>query len=631
MTLMNPLEAAWLYVDTTQTPMHVASLQIYSPPEGAPEDFVGRMLGEFRATRTCAKPWNQKLAGWWFDRLFPTWTTDEDIDLDYHVRHSALPRPGGERELGILVSRLHSHPLDLARPPWEVHFIEGLDGGRFAIYAKMHHSLIDGISGMRLLQRKLSRDPNERFMLAPWAAPDPEEGPDVHRPAEAAPSASPVAGTLDEAVTEVVGAIARHAGTLGDVGMAMLRLVNANVQGDDSLVAPLTCPWSIINGRVTGQRRFATAGFGLDEVKSLARDAAATVNDIVLAICSGALRRFLAEADALPDAPLTAGLPVDVRPADDQETGTAISFICANLATTEDDPAHRLALIKASTQRAKAHLQELPRAAMTPYTLLFMAPHVLQLLSGLGGRLRPVFNVTISNVPGPERPLYLNGARLEAMYPVSLLSHGQALNITCLSYAGRLNFGFTGCRDTLPHMQRLAVYAREAFAELREEFAPRPQADVAKAEMTPRGSGSEDEEDAGDEDVRQGTDAQGVTDDQGGTDVQGDTDVEGGTAAEGGTDVQGGPASASGAGIQGGTEALGGVDGQAGRVAPPQPSDTSEAQGPAAAPPAKRATRRKAGQTRRAKGSDEDGAPASSPAPRKRPRAQRARQSRKRG
>ena len=461
MTLMNPLEAAWLYVDSTQTPMHVASLQIYSPPPGAPEDFVGRMLADFKATTSCARPWNQKLSGWWFDRLFPTWTTDEHIDLDYHVRHSALPRPGGERELGILVSRLHSHALDFSRPPWECHFIEGLEGGRFAIYTKMHHSLIDGVSGMRLLQRKLSRDPNERFMLAPWAADETDAR--YAREAEHAFS-------MDEAVTELASTIGEKMGALGDVSSAVLRLVNASLQPDDPLTAPLTCPWSIINGRVTAQRRFATVGVALDEVKALSRDSGATVNDIVLAVCSAALRRFLLESDALPDTPLTAGLPVDVRPAGDEETGTAISFICANLATTEEDPVHRLALIKASTQRAKAHLQQLPRAAMTPYTLLFMAPHVLQLLSGLGGRLRPVFNVTISNVPGPDRPLYLNGAKLEAMYPVSLLSHGQALNITCLSYAGKLNFGFTGCRDTLPHMQRLAVYAREAFAELRGAF-----------------------------------------------------------------------------------------------------------------------------------------------------------------
>ena len=467
MTLLSPLEAAWLYVDTPQTPMQVASLQIYSPPPGAPDDFVGRMLADFRATSRCGPPWNQKLAGWWFDRYFPTWTSEEHVDLDYHVRHSALPRPGGERELGVLVSQLHSHPLDLTRPPWECDFIEGLEGGRFAIYTKMHHSLIDGVSGMRLLQRKLTPDPDRRDMPAPWADDDSPV---------AGERSSPPVESLDEAVTAMAGAIGEQVGSLADVGSAFARLLNAGWSDDDPLVAPLTCPWSMLNGRVTSQRRLSTLSLELAGVKQLARDAECTLNDVVLAVCAGALRRFLLESGALPDAPLTAGLPVDVRAAGDQQTGTAISFICANLATHEEDVRRRVEAIKASTQRAKAHLQQLSKDAMTPYTLLFMAPHVLQLLSGLGGRLRPVFNITISNVPGPAHPLYLNGAKLEAMYPVSLLSHGQALNITCLSYAGAVNFGFTGCRDTLPHMQRLAVYAREAFEELTATFAPRASA-----------------------------------------------------------------------------------------------------------------------------------------------------------
>ena len=178
------------------------------------------------------------------------------------------------------------------------------------------------------------------------------------------------------------------------------------------------------------------------------------------------------ESKTLPKKPLISGIPVNVRAKDDQGTGNAISFIIANLATDVADPLSRLAAIKASVEKAKEHLQSLPRDALMKYTVMLMAPYTLQLISGLGGRVRPVFNVTISNVPGPDQPLYFNGARLEAMYPVSLIAHGGALNITCLSYAGTLNFGFTGCRDTLPHMQRLAVYTGEALAELEEIAAP---------------------------------------------------------------------------------------------------------------------------------------------------------------
>jgi WS/DGAT/MGAT family acyltransferase len=458
---LSPLDAAWLYVETAATPMHVASLQIYSPPAGAPDDYVGRLLAEFREAREFGPPWNRKLADGLVDRLLPSWTVDEALEVDYHVRHSALPRPGGERELGILVSRLHSHPLDLTRPLWECHFIEGLQGGRFAVYTKMHHSMIDGVSGMRLLQRMLSTDPDERGMPAPWAA---------RQPAASGPDPSHDTGEEGWNVGSLVEVVREQAGSLGNVGTALMQMVG---KGDsDPLIAPLTCPWSVVNGRITPHRRLATQRVPLSEMKALARSADCTLNDVVLAMCASALRRYLLETDALPDEPLVGGLPVNVRPADDEGLGTAISFVCANLGTHVDDPRERLSLIRASTARAKQHLQALPRSALTHYTVTFMAPYILQLLTGLGGRLRPVFNLTISNVAGPDRPLYLNGARLEAMYPMSLLSHGQALNITCLSYDGMLHFGFTGCRNTLPHMQRLAVYTGDALRELQRAFEP---------------------------------------------------------------------------------------------------------------------------------------------------------------
>ena len=168
MDLLNLLDAAWLYVDTYATPMHVANLLVFSAPPGAPEDYVGRLVAEFKAAGRVAPPFDKKLMGGFLSSVIYAWTRDEAPDLDYHVRHSGLPRPGGERELGILVSRLHCHPLDVTRPLWECHFIEGLEGGRFAIYMKMHHSLIDGVSGMRLLQRRLTPDPDRRDRVRDW-------------------------------------------------------------------------------------------------------------------------------------------------------------------------------------------------------------------------------------------------------------------------------------------------------------------------------------------------------------------------------------------------------------------------------------------------------------------------------
>ncbi len=479
MSWLNPLDAAWLYVESREAPMHVAALQLFSLPRGAPDDFVGQMLAEFKSADTIAAPWSQRLSGGWLDRVLPSWAADAAVDLDYHVRHSGLPRPAGERELGVLVSRLHSQALDLTRPLWECHFIEGLEGGRFAVYTKMHHSMIDGVSGMRMLQRMLSTSPDTRGMPAPWAA-RPSDPSDASAKSQGEVGAlGSLVGTLGTAVDT----LRTQAGSLGDVVPALFELVCAGVGLDDALTAPLACPASLLNGRVTAQRRFATQDVTLEDVRAVAAAADCTLNDIVLAICSGAVRRFLLELDALPDEPLTAGLPVNVRLAGDERPGTGISFICANLATNVDDPRRRLEVIKVSTARAKAHLRHLPDAALTQYTIAFMSPYILQLLTGLGGHLRPAFNVTISNVQGPDHLLYLNGARLDSMYPMSLLSHGQALNITCLSYAGRLNFGITGCRDTLPHMQRIAVYAGEAFEELKGLYksSSRPRGERAGA------------------------------------------------------------------------------------------------------------------------------------------------------
>ncbi|HWR88128.1 MAG TPA: WS/DGAT domain-containing protein, partial [Acidiferrobacterales bacterium] len=187
---------------------------------------------------------------------------------------------------------------------------------------------------------------------------------------------------------------------------------------------------------------------------------------LVLATCGGALRRFLDDGGELPEKSLTAGIPVSVRPKDDDNAGNAITFIIATLGTDIEDPIERLAAIRASVQSAKAHVQSLPRQAMTQYTIALMAPTLLTLLTGLGGRTRPMFNITISNVPGPDKPIYFRGAEMLGTFPASIVTHGQALNITCQSYAGMMDFGFTGCHASLPHMQHITVYTGKAFDEL---------------------------------------------------------------------------------------------------------------------------------------------------------------------
>jgi diacylglycerol O-acyltransferase / wax synthase len=469
MKRLGTLDASWLAVESEDTPMHVGNLQIFSLPENAPETFLRDMLVKMKADGEIAPPWCYKLAfpGYLGRVLAPSWKVDKKIDLDYHVRHSALPRPGSERELGVLVSRLHSNPLDFARPLWECHIIEGLENNRFALYTKMHHSLIDGISGVRLLQRVLSNNPADTDMPPPWAV----------RPERTRASKSDEEASMTAALAQAKDALKLQVDMAPRLAKAMTRLVNSVRHPEEGLTAPFAGPMSALNHRVTPQRRFATQHYQLDRIKKVAHAAEGSLNDIVLYLCGTALRRFLLESDNLPDIPLTAGIPVNIRPADDQGTGTQISFMIASLATDQEDPIVRLQHIKESTLRAKEHLQKLPRKALTQYTMLLMSPYILQLMSGMGGRMRPVFNVTISNVPGPQESLYFQGAKLEAMYPVSLIAHGGALNITCLSYAGSLNFGYTGCRDTLPSMQKLAVYTGEALDELESLLLPpRPKA-----------------------------------------------------------------------------------------------------------------------------------------------------------
>jgi WS/DGAT/MGAT family acyltransferase len=434
--------------------MHVGGLFEFTPPDDAPPDYLKQQLERMREQHTIPPPWNLRLVdGPVIGQRLPLMREDHDIDLDYHVRHSALPHPGGQRELGILVSRLHSHQLDLHRPLWEVHLIEGLEGNRFAIYMKTHHSLIDGVSGMRLILRALSADPSKRDTPAFWTVGA------GRRPARDGDGR--VAGPLAPAI----GAARDGASALAGLARAGLELGRASL-GDQPLQAPYRVPDSALGAQITGQRRFATQRYELARIKALAKAADCTLNDIVLYLCGTALRRYLSEHSRLPDRALTAGIPVNLREEGDQSMGTAIGMMVASIATDVANPRERLETIKASTAEAKRHLRKLPGPARSYYTLLVNGPYIAGLITGLGSRAPAPFSLGMSNVPGPTEPLYFNGARLDALFPLSLLFQGNAINITCVSYAGTLNFGFTGARDALPHLQRLAIYMGEAVDEI---------------------------------------------------------------------------------------------------------------------------------------------------------------------
>jgi diacylglycerol O-acyltransferase / wax synthase len=274
-------------------------------------------------------------------------------------------------------------------------------------------------------------------------------------------------------MTSAVEGLSAQVRTVPQLVASFARMFRRVGEDGEGLAVPFDTPYSMLNGRVREKRRFATQQFPMARLRALADAGQCTLNDIVLTVCGGALRRYLLERDSLPEKPLVAGIPISVRPKDDTGSGNAISFILATLGTDIADPVERLHAIKTSVEHAKAHLRALPRHAMIQYTMLLMSPTIVTLLTGIGGRTRPMFNITISNVPGPEMPLYFRGAELTAIYPASIVTHGQALNITCESYAGFMNFGFTGCHTSVPRLQRIAVYSADAVEELEAAILPR--------------------------------------------------------------------------------------------------------------------------------------------------------------
>ncbi|HWX75489.1 MAG TPA: wax ester/triacylglycerol synthase family O-acyltransferase, partial [Solirubrobacteraceae bacterium] len=355
MRQVSPTDAAWLALESRDTPMHVGGLFEFTLPPDAPADYLKQQYEMMREPHLIPPPWNLKLVDApLLGPRVPLMREIHDVDLDYHVRHSALPHPGGQRELGILVSRLHSNELDMHRPLWEVHLIEGLEGNRFAMYSKTHHALIDGVSGMRLIMRALSTDPSVRDMPAFYTV---GEGPRPQRAPEQNGS-GPLSGAL--------GLLRGGAATLTGLSRAAIDLGLAAVD-DRPLQAPYRAPSSALGGRLGGQRRFATQQYELKLLRRLAKAADCTLNDIVLYLSGSALRRYLAEHARVPDRPLTAGIPVNLREAGDQSMGTAVGMIVAELGTNIANPRERLEAVKRSSSEAKRHLSELPAEARSSY------------------------------------------------------------------------------------------------------------------------------------------------------------------------------------------------------------------------------------------------------------------------
>jgi len=475
---LNLLDLSFVLMETRQTPMHVAGLQTFVPPPDAPRDFARQLFEYLKSFPVTAPPFNYRLRGPGTGQLVPSFEEVEKVDLDYHLRHSALPYPGGERELGVLVSRLHSNPMDFERPLWEIHLIEGLHGGRFAMYGKLHHALADGVSGVGLLN--FSTDPANSRTPPIWAQERKSRPRGGSRPS--------ALGMLPAVLREQARAVPSLLRGLAGSATAAL-----GIKSDPDFTSLAEAPRTIFNTNVTPQRRVATQATSLARMKAIGESAGGSVNDVLLAACSAALRRYLLEIGKLPRKSLVASIPVALPRDLTQAGGNAISFANVRLGTDVEDVRERFGVIRRSSVAGRAYLKQMSTAALMDYTVLISSPQMLTRLPGIGARVPPIYTVSVSNVPGPREKLYFLGAEMEAYYPISALAHGQALNITVMSYAGGLFFGFTACHDRVPSVQRLAVYTGEARDELEHVFvsgaasgrkrAARPAKAKAKAKV----------------------------------------------------------------------------------------------------------------------------------------------------
>lgn len=445
---IDPTSAGFLYAESRQMPMHVGGLQLFETPVGSARDYARQIYESMSQVEKIAPLFLKhptrgfSTAGQW------VWTEDEHFDLEYHVRHSALPRPGRVRELLELCSRLHSTRLARERPLWEAHLIEGLRDGRVAMYTKVHHSLVDGIAAMRLMESVMSTDPDERNMSPMWAArSDSKTGRGFDS------TETSLADVPAEAWRSALAITADAAGLPG----ALVKTLKRGWRNETSALS-LHAPRTMFNTTITGSRRFAAQGWELERLRAVGRASGTTLNDVVLAMCAGAIRTYLLEYDALPDAPLVSMVPVGLnarRSGPAADGGNSVGAVMVQLGTDLPDPADRLASIHRSMRTGKEALGSMSQLQIVAMSALGMAPSLITPMLGLQGLIRPPFNLIISNVPGPSKTLYLNGAKVTGSYPLSIPINGMALNITCNSYAENMDFGLTGCRRTVPHLQRL--------------------------------------------------------------------------------------------------------------------------------------------------------------------------------
>ncbi|MGP4713766.1 MULTISPECIES: WS/DGAT/MGAT family O-acyltransferase [unclassified Psychrobacter] len=452
MRLMTAVDQLFLLLESRRQPMHVGGLFLFELPEDEQDsdsDFVYNLVQQMQtSTVPPSFPFNQVLENLLF------WKEDDEFDVEHHFRHVALPSPGRVRELLMYVSKEHSRLLDRAMPLWECHVIEGIlpesegQPGRFALYIKIHHSLVDGIAAMRIVQKTLSQSPNDPVSLPIWSM--------VTR-----------SNDKDKLISEVPSTrriIKEQLSTIKPVFTELMD--NFKHSGDEDYVGTFDAPKSILNQRISASRRIAAQSYDIRRFETIAEQFDISVNDVVLAVCSGALRRYLLDLKALPKKPLIAFVPMSLR-GDESASGNQISFLMANLGTHLEDPAKRLQLIHDSMNSGKRRFRRMNKAQVINYSAIAYAWQGLNTLTGLFPK-KQAFNLIISNVPGSKKELYWNGALLKALYPASILVNGQALNITLASYLDRIEFCITACSKRLPHVQDMLTLIEEELTILEQ-------------------------------------------------------------------------------------------------------------------------------------------------------------------
>lgn len=452
MRLLSIIDFLFLLIEKRKQPMHVGGLFLFEVPEDADDDdFVLSLVRHMQSSTTPPTfPFNQVLHN------LTHWTEDEEFDIEHHFRHIALPKPARVRELLSYISKEHGRLLDRARPLWECHVIEGIEPEsegrpkRFGLYFKIHHSMVDGIAAMRLIQKSLSQSPNETISLPLWALML------RHR--------HEIETILPDKDTTALTMIINQLKTAKPVITEIMRTLNKGKESN--FVKTTHAPASILNQSISSSRRFIAESYELERFNNVAKNLGVSINDVVLTICSGALRSYLLSINALPKDPLIAWVPYSMRK-DKSASGNQFAFILCNLGTHLDNPLSRLKLVNNSMNDGKQRFGRMTQSEVINYSLVAYSWELLNVITSAYPK-KQAFNLIISNVPGSKKKLYWNGALLRALYPASILFNGQAMNITLASYLDKIEFGIVACSKTLPKIQVLLKLLETELSQLEE-------------------------------------------------------------------------------------------------------------------------------------------------------------------